>query len=76
MAGNDTSTDVETLLNTQKPFQKDGCVLIYKDGSGKKFKADTVFPKQMIGALGTGKLNEYEQGDGNKFDFMQSGSSN
>ena len=74
-AGNDVSADVDTLLNTQKPFQKDGCVLIYKDGSGKKFKADEVIAKQMIGALGNGKLNEYTQGEGNKFEFMQTGSS-
>ena len=40
-------------------FQKDGCVIIYKDGSGKKFAADEVFPKNMIGELGTGKLNEF-----------------
>jgi len=76
VAGNDTSSDVDTLLNTQKPFQRNGCVLIYKDGSGKKFKAEMVFAKEMIGALGTGKLNEYEQGDGNKFQFMQGSSSN
>lgn len=75
-AGNDTSSDVDTLLTTQKPFQKTGCVLIYKDGSGKKFKADEVFAKQMIGNLGSSKLNEYEQGEGNKFEFMQTGSSN
>lgn len=74
-AGNDTSTDVETLLNTSKPFGRTGCVLIYKDGSGKKFSADEVFPKQMIGALGSGKLSDYKQADA-QFQFMQSGSSN
>lgn len=76
VAGDDSGTDVDTLLNSQKPFGKDGCVLIYKDGSGKKFGADEVYPKSMIGALGKAKLNEYEQGDGNKFSFMQSGGSN
>jgi prepilin-type N-terminal cleavage/methylation domain-containing protein len=76
LAGNDVSSDVDTLLNSQKPFQKDGCVIIYKDGSGKKFTADEVFPKQMIGELGTGKLNEFEQGEGNKFEFLSSGKSN
>ena len=76
VAGNDVSSDVDTLLNSQKPFQKDGCVIIYKDGSGKKFTADEVFPKQMIGELGTGKLNEFEQGEGNKFEFLSSGQSN
>ena len=74
-AGNDVSADVETLLTTQKPFQKDGCVLIYKDGSGKKFKADLVLAKEMIGALGAGKLSDYEQGEGKKFEFMQTGNS-
>lgn len=76
VAGNDVASDVETLLNSQKPFQKDGCVLIYKDGSGKKFAADEVFPKNMIGSLGTGKLNEFEQGEGNKFEFLKSGNAN
>ncbi len=74
--GNDTSTDVDKLLNTQKPFGRTGCVLIYKDGSGKKFGADEVFPKQMIGSLGQGKLSDYEQGDGKTFTFMQTGTSN
>lgn len=76
VTGNDTTTDVDKLLNTQKPFGRTGCVLIYKDGSGKKFGADEVFPKQMIGALGQGKLSDYEQGDGKTFTFMQTGSSN
>ena len=30
----------------------------------------------MIGNLGSSKLNEYEQGEGNKFEFMQTGASN
>ena len=76
LAGNDTTSDVETLLNTQKPFGRDGCVIIYKDGSGKKFGADEVFPKQMFGSIGTAKLNEYEQGEGNKFEFLTTGTSN
>lgn len=76
LAGNDTSADYETLLNNQKPFQRNGCVILYKNGSGMKFTAEKVLAKEMIGALGTGKLNEYEQGDGNKFQFMQGSSSN
>ncbi len=76
VAGNDVATDVDALLNSQKPFQKDGCVLIYKDGSGKKFKGDEVYPAKLLEGLGTGKLNEFEQGEGNKFEFLTSGKSN
>lgn len=75
-AGNDTATDVETLLNTQHPFGRDGCVIIRKDGSGKKFAADEVYPQAMLEGLGTATLSEFEQGDGNAFEFMQTGSSN
>lgn len=75
-AGNDTATDVETLLNTQQPFGRDGCVIIRKDGSGKKFAADEVYPQAMLEGLGTATLSEFEQGDGNAFEFMQTGSSN
>lgn len=75
-AGNDTATDVETLLNTQQPFGRDGCVIIRKDGSGKKFVADEVYPQAMLEGLGTATLSEFEQGDGNAFEFMQTGSSN
>ena len=76
VAGNDLSTDADALLNSQKPFQKDGCVIIYKDGSGKKFKGDDVYPAKLLEGLGTSKLNEFEQGDGNKFEFLSSGKSN
>lgn len=71
--GNDNTTDVETLLTTARPFGRDGCVLIYKDGSGKKFGADEVYPSAMLEALGSGKLGDYKQGD-DVFSFMQSGS--
>ena len=74
-AGNDTAMDVDALLNSQKPFQKDGCVMIYKDGSGKKFKADEVYPAKLLEGLGSGKLNEFEQGEGNKFEFLTTGRS-
>jgi hypothetical protein len=30
----------------------------------------------MIGELGTGKLSDFEQGEGNKFEFLSSGKSN
>lgn len=70
--GNDSTTDVETLLTTSRPFGRDGCVLIYKDGSGKKFGADEVYPKAMVESLGSGKLSDYKQGD-DAFTFMQSG---
>lgn len=75
-AGNDTSSDVDTLLNTQQPFGKDGCVIIRKDGSGKMFRADDVYPQAMLEGLGTGKLSDFEQGDGNSFEFMQGSTSN
>ncbi len=74
-AGNDTATDVETLLSTQQPFGRDGCVVIRKDGSGKKFAADEVYPQALLEGLGSGKLSDFEQGDGNAFEFMQSGTS-
>lgn len=74
--GNDVNTDAEALLNSQKPFQQDGCVIIYKDGSGKKFGADEVYPAKLLEGLGTGKLSDFEQGDGNTFNFLTSGKNN
>lgn len=75
VAGNDTSTDVDQLLNTSKPFGKQGCVIFFKDGSGKTFTADDVSPKQIMAGLGQSKLSDFEQGEGNKVSFLQSGSS-
>lgn len=75
LTGNDTSSDVDTILNSQKPFQKKGCVILYKDGSGKTFAAQDVYPKNLFGDIGDGKLSSFEQGDGNKFEFLTSGSS-
>ncbi|MEG1479475.1 MAG: type II secretion system protein [Kiritimatiellia bacterium] len=73
VAGTDSTTDVETLLSTAKPFGRDGCVLVYKDGSSKKFSGAEIFPKAMIGSLGKGKLNEYKQGE-KAFEFMPTAS--
>ena len=76
VAGNDLSSDSETLLNTQKPFGRDGCVLIYKNGSGKKFTAKDVYPAKILEGLGANKLSDFEQGEGSKFEFLSSGKSN
>ncbi len=75
-AGNDTSADAETLLTTAQPFGQNGCVLIYKDNSGKDFDAGNVYAKAMIfEAVGSDNLTSIEQGD-DAFEFLQSGSSN
>ena len=74
--GNDVNTDAETLLNNQKPFQKDGCVVMYKSGSGKTFTANEVTPKKILEGLGSSKLSDFEESDGNKFEFLSSGKSN
>ncbi len=73
LAGNDGSDKSETVLNTQKPFGREGCVLIYKDGSGKKFASDEIRGRLMVGSLGTGKLADFT-GEGDAFKFLQSGS--
>ena len=75
VAGNDTTTDVDQLMNDQRPFGKDGGVVIRKDGSGSKFGADEIYPNKILEGLGSSKLSDYQQGEGNKFAFMQSGSS-
>lgn len=72
MKGN-AQGDYTTILNTQKPFQQDGCVIIYKDGSGKKFAADEVTPKNIMGDIGEKSLKEFKQGDAS-FEFLKCGS--
>lgn len=74
LAGNDTSTDYEKLLSAKKPFEKDGCVIAYKDSSTKTFTSGDVKAKGMLPGLGPSKLSDFEA-NGNKFDFLR-GSSN
>ncbi len=74
-AGNDTGADYDTLLTDNQPFGKDGCVLIYRDGSGRDFDAAGVLMRDMVSGLGNGKLTDIEQ-DGNAFKFLETGSGN
>jgi prepilin-type N-terminal cleavage/methylation domain-containing protein len=73
VVGNGNDVTADSILKTVAPFQKDGCVIIYKDGSGKKFGADEIFNSNLVGGLGSGKLSDFEQGEGSKFTFLTSG---
>lgn len=74
LAGNDASTDAETMLKTNKPFGQDGCVVINRDGSAKSYVARDLNARTVLGALGSAKLSDHEE-DGNAFAFLSSGSS-
>ncbi len=73
LAGNDNSDKLETLLSTQQPFGRQGCVIVYKGGAAKTFTSDSVYGSSLVPGLATGKLSDYEE-EGNVFKFLQSSS--
>ncbi len=69
-AGNDTAQGPEELLETYKPFGQDGCVMIYKDGSGKIFTAQDVYPQALLEGIGSDTLTKLATDQDAKFEFL------
>lgn len=75
MTGTDAKT-ADDMLSKTKPFGQDGCVIVNRDGSAKSYVARDLTPRAVLGALGSAKLSDHEEGEGNTFAFLYSSSSN
>ena len=67
--GDDASVGAEELLEDVPPFGKEGCVIIYKDGSARTFTADDVNMRNIVPGMGNYKLSDIRQGE-NPFRFL------
>ncbi len=74
--GNDKTQGPDELLTAAKPFGKDGCVAIYKDGAGKMFAAADLYPEAMLTGLGNESLQTFGQEEGAQFGYLDTTTSN
>ncbi len=70
LSGADPSDKFETLLTTRKPFGQDGCVVVYKDGSSKKFKSDEITGTSILEGR-SDALNKVNDVEGREYKFLQ-----
>lgn len=59
----DVSVGAEELLLDIPPFGKEGCVIVYKDGSSATFFAGDVNMQNLVPGLGNSTLSDIRQGE-------------
>lgn len=62
-SGDNASVGAEELLEDVPPFGKEGCVIVYKDGSVRAFAAVDVKMPNLVPGLGSSKLSDIRQGE-------------